>query len=169
MCNDSPLNKGGKVAKHIFKYLVLAAICGIVVYLPMNYLVRTVNKQFEAYINEEAQKDFDVLDDITKKIEEGENPKEDLENIDSYNFQEDGNILSLEEGLAKLTVHMDSDNNIESVSRLTTKGVYVFIFSSASFVAFTIAFIVCEVLLVRKADKLLSSKQITDEVKNTKE
>ena len=157
------------MAKHIFKYLALVAICGIVVYLPMNYLVRTVNKQFEAYINEEAQKDFDVLDDIIRKIEEGENPKEDLENIDSYNFQEDVNVLSLEEGLAKLTVHMDSDNKIDSVSRLTTKGVYVFSFSSASFVVFTIAFIVCEVLLVRRADKLLSSKQITDEVKNTKE
>lgn len=157
------------MAKHIFKYLALVAICGIIVYVPMNYLARTVNKQFEAYINEEAQKDFDVLDDIVKKIEKGENPKEKLEGIDSYNSKEDGNVLYIEEGLAKLAIQMDSDNNIDSVSRLTTKGVYVFIFYSASFVVFTIAFIVCEVLLVRKANKLLFPKKITSVVKNTKE
>ena len=155
--------------KHILKYLTLIVVCGIVIFLPISYLSRAVNGNFESYINDITQKDFDVLDGITKEIEDGKDVKEELENLDNYNFSEDENVLSLEKGLAKLIVRLDSQNNIVGISRLTTKGVFVFIFSSASFVIFTIAFVVCEMLLVRKVDKFLCSQQITDEVKNTKE
>lgn len=75
---DNPLIKGGKMLKSILKYFVLITVCGLIIYMPISFLVSDVNGRFETSINEENKKDFVALNNILEKIDNGEEPSEEL-------------------------------------------------------------------------------------------
>ena len=64
--------------KSILKYFVLITVCGLIIYMPISFLVSDVNGRFETSINEENKKDFVALNNILEKIDNGEEPSEEL-------------------------------------------------------------------------------------------
>ena len=146
--------------KRILKYFVLIIICGLILYMPISFLVSNVNGEFEASINEENKKDFVALNNILEKIDNGEEPSEELKEIDNYSFSRDDSeegqyILSLQNGFAIMKIHLDDSYNVVKVNKLTSAGVPTFHFYCISFIIGVIIFLSLVILLVKVADKML--------------
>ena len=145
--------------KHILKCLVLIIICGLVC-MPISFLVINMDGKIEASINEETRKDFVALNNILEKIDNGEEPSEEIKEIDSYSFSRDDSeeeqyILSLQNDFAIMKIHLDDSYNVVKVNKLTSAGVPTFHFYCISFIIGAIIFLSLVILLVKVADKML--------------
>ena len=146
--------------KRVLKYFVLIIICGLIVYMPISFLVSNVNGEFEAGINEENKKDFVALNDILEKIDNKEEPSEELKKIDSYSFsrddlEEEQYVLSLQNGFAIMKIHLNDSYNIVKVDKLTSTGATTFRFYCFTFIISAIIFLVLVIVLVKIVDKIL--------------
>lgn len=154
------LIKGGKMLKSILKYFVLIMVCGLIIYMPISFLVNDVNGKFETSINEENKKDFVALNNILKKIDNGEEPSEELKKIDNHSFSKDGSeegqyILSLQNGFAIMKIHLNDNYNIVKVDKLTSAGATIFRFYCFTFIIGAIIFLGLIILLVKIVNKIL--------------
>ena len=145
--------------KHILKCLVLIIIC-VLVCMPISFLVINMDGKIEASINEETRKDFVALNNILEKIDNVEEPSEELKEIDNYSFSRDDSeegqyILSLQNGFAIMKIHLDDSYNVVKVNKLTSTGATTFRFYCFTFIIGVIIFLVFVIVLVKIVDKIL--------------
>ena len=146
--------------KRVLKYFVLIMICGLIVYMPIKFLVNNANEEFETSIDEKNKKDFIALNNILEKIYNEEEPLEELKKIDSYSFFRDDSeegqyILLLQNGFATMKIHFNNSYDVLKVDKLTSTGATTFRFYCFSSIIGIIIFLLFVILLVKLVDKIL--------------